>query len=270
MRLKQAMDSIFSAAGIADNNIMSLNLTEEGEILQERCREEYNWSKEQSKRAVEAYVQFLDLKAQMNDWEATILSPSPIINKVWRLHVLDTRAYLQTCQAYARRFIHYDSVRGFDVISQNKRIETTKIAVMARFGHQTLEYAEWHFNQEACEMPARSEDAALFSERPTKRQCKVENNVTTPNAGDSRANFAVSICGVGEPLYFLIRPTTMFKRMINAYAENRNINADRILFLYNGRHILPGDLPCNIGLSNGDVIDVIVGYNLMNDFHHSF
>ena len=81
----------------------------------------------------------------MDDWDATVLSPSLMIDKVWHMHILDTRSYQRYCENKAGRFIYHNPDGGLDVEARRRRIETTKIAVMARYGRAELDNDVWNF-----------------------------------------------------------------------------------------------------------------------------
>lgn len=48
-----------------------------------------------------------------NDTDATIIAPSPIIDKIWRQHIVDTRSYSQFRKKYG--LIHRDP----DIVADN-------------------------------------------------------------------------------------------------------------------------------------------------------
>ncbi|KMS94392.1 hypothetical protein BVRB_021870, partial [Beta vulgaris subsp. vulgaris] len=54
------------------------------------------------------YLRFLILLIRCQDWNATMLWPSPMVDFAWRQHVLDTVKYLSDCQSICGRFIHYN------------------------------------------------------------------------------------------------------------------------------------------------------------------
>jgi hypothetical protein len=92
--------------------------------------------------ALEQYEKFILLKAVNADHYATILSPSPMIDNIWRLHVLDTRSYLVMNQALfprelgdeEQKFIHRDPNGGNDIAAHAVRIASTKREYEAYFG----------------------------------------------------------------------------------------------------------------------------------------
>eukprot|EP00816_Leptocylindrus_hargravesii_P004951 CAMPEP_0196804820 /NCGR_PEP_ID=MMETSP1362-20130617/4492_1 /TAXON_ID=163516 /ORGANISM="Leptocylindrus danicus, Strain CCMP1856" /LENGTH=239 /DNA_ID=CAMNT_0042177341 /DNA_START=121 /DNA_END=840 /DNA_ORIENTATION=- len=105
-----------------------------------------------------------------------MLSPSPMIDKVWHMHILDTRSYKRYCDDKAGHFIHHDPDGGLDVEARRRRIETTKIAVQARYGRDSLYDNVWDFgNCVGVKVKSRSCDDVVGddqeeSERGRRRQ----------------------------------------------------------------------------------------------------
>lgn len=108
----------------------------------------YNWEFKFATKAVGEYCRFLELKHLFRDVDALILSPSPLIDEIWHMHVLDTRNYEKDCKTafdvymQNRRFstsdgrfsfIHHDPARALDEAKKEKRRETTAIAYQGRF-----------------------------------------------------------------------------------------------------------------------------------------
>jgi len=73
---------------------------------------------------VHEYRKFMRLKIELKDFNAKKLSPSPKIDQVWHLHILDTKSYALWC---GKDFIHHDpSGTGEDqAIKQAKRYTHT-------------------------------------------------------------------------------------------------------------------------------------------------
>lgn len=64
------------------------NLLGEPRGLEERCGRLHGWDPSRINRAKLAYRHFMKLKLlQPEDWHATILSPSLIVDKVWHQHI---------------------------------------------------------------------------------------------------------------------------------------------------------------------------------------
>jgi hypothetical protein len=79
------------------------------------------------------YCHFIELKITMGDYDALILSPSPFVDSMWHLHILDTRRYSGMCSKLPS-FIHHDPDAGKDPEARRKRYNNTLFAYRARFG----------------------------------------------------------------------------------------------------------------------------------------
>jgi large subunit ribosomal protein L40e len=56
-------------------------------------------------KAVNEYRKFIALKKIGQDFDAKILSPGPLIDEIWHLHILDSKDYQEMC---GNRFIHHN------------------------------------------------------------------------------------------------------------------------------------------------------------------
>jgi Ubiquitin family len=112
------------------------------EILDERfCRnhQDFEFSK-----VFREYSRFIELKLVTEDFDATLLSPSPIVDAMWHLHILDTKKYSDMCSTFPS-FIHHDPDGGIDTEARRKRYESTLLAYRARFG-ETPPHGIWPEN----------------------------------------------------------------------------------------------------------------------------
>uniref|UniRef100_A0A7S2PLT5 Ubiquitin-like domain-containing protein n=1 Tax=Leptocylindrus danicus TaxID=163516 RepID=A0A7S2PLT5_9STRA len=251
-------------------------------ILARRCHREYGWSNVVAVRALLAYQQFMQLKVQMSDWDGTVLSPSPMINKVWHVHILDTRAYQRYCDDKARHFIHHDPDGGLDVEARRRRIETTKIAVQARYGRAMFDYDAWSWERGECRSRGRDESAIEESSdvRETRRQRR-ENVIagdpdgsspeTTRSAGSSnttrpRNNLNSDVITIffrffcrHEDLGIKIRrSTTRLQTVISRIVQETGVERNRLRFHGPLRSNDEDKLICDIGWNDGDVISVTI------------
>ena len=66
------------------------------------CIRVHGWDAPKARRVLAAYRQFLTLKTEHEDWDATVLSPCPLVDQMWQQHVLDvTTATIRCCCAGA-------------------------------------------------------------------------------------------------------------------------------------------------------------------------
>lgn len=56
-------------------------------------KHEYGWGDDFITNAVAEFERFMSLKRRVDDRDATILSPSSVVDRVWHAHILDTRNY---------------------------------------------------------------------------------------------------------------------------------------------------------------------------------
>jgi Ubiquitin-2 like Rad60 SUMO-like/Glycine-rich domain-containing protein-like len=111
-----------------------------------RCSALYLWDEEYALRAIEGYLQFMELKANFEDWDCEQLAPSVVIDLVWQQHLLYNKQYNQACDEYCGNLIGYDAEAILHANSplQEQRIKTTKIALKALYG-RSYDADVWNF-----------------------------------------------------------------------------------------------------------------------------
>jgi len=100
---------------------------EEGDVNTLEFRYKKAYPKTDSKEVatlISEYRKFMSLKIEQQDFKAEKLSPSPKIDQVWHLHILDTQSYASSC---GDNFIHHDPSGADDdqFIQQAKRYART-------------------------------------------------------------------------------------------------------------------------------------------------
>lgn len=109
------------------------------------------WCWEKAYEALDAYALFFTLKLIREDYHDQELWPTEIIDKVWQLHILDTRGYWKCSQILAKgKFIHrvpdHHSDGALDQVEA--RVINTLKAYMDYFGEKTSENDEcWMFGR---------------------------------------------------------------------------------------------------------------------------
>jgi Ubiquitin-2 like Rad60 SUMO-like len=128
------------------NQSMPSSTLELPENLGARCSLLYVWDEEYTLRALEGYLQFMELKANFEDWDCEQLAPSGVIDLVWKEHLLYNKQYSEACLKYCDNVIGYDpdiALSGDDNL-QAQRIKTTKIALKALYG-RGYDQDVWNF-----------------------------------------------------------------------------------------------------------------------------
>mmetsp|Transcript_20242 Transcript_20242/g.42427 ORF Transcript_20242/g.42427 Transcript_20242/m.42427 type:complete len:304 (-) Transcript_20242:132-1043(-) len=62
-----------------------------------RCMRAYEWDEAYTRRVMSAYRQFLWLKTDQQDWNATRVSPCTPVNLMWKEHLVDLKNYYHDC-----------------------------------------------------------------------------------------------------------------------------------------------------------------------------
>ena len=118
-------------------------------LLKDRLKRLKYWSEERATAGVNAYEQFLKMKAALKDYQATKLSPTPLIDEVWHLHVLDTRRYANDCIVFCGEVIHHDVDGDKDAFQREIRRNATKVAYEMQNGTEP-EGEMWMFDFATC------------------------------------------------------------------------------------------------------------------------
>jgi len=109
-------------------------------LAKRMCLEE-NWSPSYAIEAVREYQRFMELKVVLEDIEGKRLSPSPIIDEIWHMHLLNTQEYQADVKALflalhkytGQMFLHHSTSRAHDGAQRLRRLEDTKLAYQARY-----------------------------------------------------------------------------------------------------------------------------------------
>jgi hypothetical protein len=87
-------------------NIMALFGPFNHTKLVDRFNAEYPVGPYRSMEIMNDYIKFMALKVLLKDFDASLLSPGPIVDRMWHLHLLDTKDYQQMC--FPIKYIHHE------------------------------------------------------------------------------------------------------------------------------------------------------------------
>lgn len=62
----------------------------------------------------------------------------------------------------------------------------------------------------------------------------------------------------GNELHFKIKPTTLFSKVVDQYCKCTGTERDAVRFLFDGNRIDPQKTAAEIGLHDGDEVDVMI------------
>lgn len=84
-----------------------------------------------------------------------------------------------------------------------------------------------------------------------------EKESNADQSKDTRITFKV-VDQTGGEVFFSMKPTTPFRKMMSSYCERTGVDVKAIRFLYDGERIQSEQSPFGLKMENDDVIDAIL------------
>ena len=104
--------------------------------LVSRCMKRHGWNETEAKRILKGYKQFLWLKKEYNDWDATLLSPSVLVDRMWHEHILDVQNYCHDMMLLCGRLVGHNPDGMCEEDERSKRRENTKERLETHFKNE--------------------------------------------------------------------------------------------------------------------------------------
>eukprot|EP00529_Nitzschia_sp_RCC80_P031858 CAMPEP_0113480380 /NCGR_PEP_ID=MMETSP0014_2-20120614/21845_1 /TAXON_ID=2857 /ORGANISM="Nitzschia sp." /LENGTH=354 /DNA_ID=CAMNT_0000373807 /DNA_START=14 /DNA_END=1078 /DNA_ORIENTATION=- /assembly_acc=CAM_ASM_000159 len=209
--------------------------------LVKRCMRMYGWDLPTTRKILKGYRQFLHLKRHFEDWDATLLSPSDQVDKMWHAHILDINNYLHDCILLCGHVVGHNPDGMIDETAKASRIKTTRDALIDQFGPENFDETVWLTRQELKDKAYEHQDLTPDQnpDPPVRIIVKDQNGMAT---------------------FFKIKRTTKMAKVFNAYYNLRDadIEPTQLRFLLDGEWIDPDDTSESLQLEDDDQIDVIL------------
>ena len=207
--------------------------------LVKRCMRMYGWDLPTTRKILKGYRQFLHLKKHFEDWDATILSPSEQIDKMWHAHILDVNNYVHDCILLCGHVVGHNPDGMVDGEAKAARVKFTKEALIERFGPGNFDETVWMTRRELEEKEQEYQD------------------LTSDKNPDPPVTIVVHD-ETGMQTFFKIKTTTKMSKLFEAYCKLRDIDVDNppVRFLFNGDSLSPDHTPNSWEMEDGDRIDV--------------
>jgi len=198
--------------------------------LVKRCMRVHNWSIEKTRKILTAYRQFLTLKKEHKDWNATILSPSYLVDQMWHQHILDAVNYTHDMMLLCGHFVGHNPDGVLNLQKKAKRDKATRKALEKRF--------------------ANKYDKEVW-------------NVIVDNMGRYQPNLNEGITIIikdqnGEETMFRIKRGTKLGKVFHLFAQRKGIEYGQLFFLLDGERISETETPSSLELEDEDQIDAIL------------
>ena len=215
---------------------------EPGGRLVLRCARNLNLNEDEVFDALAAYKQFMVLKAVCKDFDATKLSPPPLVDEIWHEHILDTRGYRAFCDAAFKQFVDHDPDGVLDCGARSVRRERTL--------HKLKECFEDEYDRHIWTYPL---------ENSFKRKYAVVRDEPGPQPSTSGGSLNIRVRDAsGEETWFKIMPTTPLERLFNVCSTRKGVCARSARFLFDGSRIPGFKTPADIDMEDGDQLDCML------------
>lgn len=199
--------------------------------LENRCQRVYGWDAVDATVALGAYRDFMKLKRQLEDWDAKLLSPSLMIDKVWHQHILEVGHYVKACRQYTGgHLIDHDPDGGLDVEARKARIRSTKMCYKAMFGRNTEGVRGWAFD-----FNAETDEEEV---RPGKKRKTSTDKVNV--------EFYFYERGSRYELSLDIKETTKFEDAFSEFSAHSGIPVSDMHCFYGNLFVTDSDTPDSI------------------------
>ena len=217
-----------------------------------RCARNLDLKEEEVEGALAAYKQFMVLKAVCKDFDATKLSPPPLVDEIWHEHILDTRGYRAFCDAAFKQFVDHDPDGVLDCGARRVRRAAT-------FHYLKLCFKD-EYNMEIWNYPL---------ENSCKRKYAAVKDEPEPQPSTSSGNsLNIRICDqTGEVTFYKVKYTTKFDKIFNKYATCKGVCVMSLRFLFDGSRMRGDDMVGEIrnfdgtppdSMEDGDQLDCML------------
>mmetsp|Transcript_12168 Transcript_12168/g.21081 ORF Transcript_12168/g.21081 Transcript_12168/m.21081 type:complete len:432 (+) Transcript_12168:64-1359(+) len=236
--------------------------------LVKRCMRVYNWTLPKTRKVLTAYRQFLSLKKDYQDWDATILSPSHLVDQMWHQHILDVVNYAHDMMLLCGRVVGHNPDGA--MCGKAERDATTREALERRFPKFDREI--WGVGTEEDILEHGDGQIIAIEERggissTNKPKSSYVDNGEPMNIDYVRVKFIDDESKRGR--YLSINRKVPMTAIFNIIASGKGVGVSKLaFFLYSkrdgwiGRRIKVGDIPALLELENGDEIRVFPNYEL--------
>ena len=149
--------------------------------LVKRCMRVYGWDAPKTRKFLVAYRQFLTLKKEQEDWDATVLSPCFLVDQMWHQHILDVVNYCHDMMLICGRVIGHNPDGGAS--GKAERDENTASLLEQRFpdydkdvwGHPLkLRFRDQRGNEEIIEAVYKDSMEGAFREYAQRRRTALD------------------------------------------------------------------------------------------------
>ena len=219
--------------------------------LVKRCMRVYDWDLAKTCRVLSAYRQFLFLKKHYEDWDATQLSPSYLIDQMWHQHILDVTNYCHDMMLLCGHVVGHNPDAALDFEGKKIRDINTRDGLEEHFKDRYDEEIwgiQTHGNT-GCDAVSELTESCFNPASAGENAGKANGELTTIRIRDQ----------TGEETFFKVKAWTKMSKIFGAYASRKGVDAHTFLrFVIEGNPIDGNETPSTLQLEDQDQIDVML------------
>ena len=192
--------------------------------LVKRCMRIYDWDLAKTRRVLDAYRQFLFLKMDYEDWDATQLSPSYLIDQMWHQHILDVTNYCHDMMLLCGHVVgHNPDGAALDFEGKKIRDLNTRDGLEEHF-KDNYDKEIWgiqtHGNT-GCDAVSELTESC-FNPASAGENARKANGELTIRIKDQS----------GEETFFKVKAWTKMEEIFGAYASRKGLYVNSLRFLF--------------------------------------
>lgn len=228
-----------------------------------RCMRVYDWEEDNARKVLKGYRQFLSLKKELQDWDTTRLCPSPLVEKMWHQHILDTQNYHHDMILLCGQVVTHnpDDEQVGDSFASGQRYQFTREEIQRHFS-EAFDEDIWPSSDEIQLNRLLRQGQAQQQEEPNR------NNPVAPvrEGGDQGNQITIAVVNWrNEETYFRLNRSTRLSLVFETYAARHDLGLSSLKFLFNDE-VIQDDTnatPTSINLADQGRIKVML--NIIDD-----
>mmetsp|Transcript_6478 Transcript_6478/g.15293 ORF Transcript_6478/g.15293 Transcript_6478/m.15293 type:complete len:271 (-) Transcript_6478:306-1118(-) len=220
-------------------DIENYNGNQGASALVKRCMRNHEWNLDWAKKIIQAYRQLLTLKKGFEDWDAEILSPSHLVDKMWHQHILDIGNYCHDMMLLCGRVVLHNPDGALDIQAKKTRDTSTFSELIKKFGKSNVNVEVWGFPEATNTISDRS---------------RAVNQVP---ADDGSLTICFRDQGP-EKIFTKMKRTTRLGTAFQSFAKRKGLNkTEDLRFILYGDRVYDLDTPESLGMNDMDQIDAV-------------
>jgi len=235
-------------------------ITQGATALVKRCMKTYNWDLAKCRKVLNAYRQFLTLKKELKDWDATVLSPCLAVDQMWHQHILDVVNYYHDMILLCGHVVGHNPDGALDMEAKVTRDKTTREALEKKFGEYDKEIWDPQLAQGAEEDNSNvNPDIEMAQGAAVNNSTGVNPNPNNDEAAGDNDHITLKFRDqMGTETSLRMTMTTPMRAAMRRYALLNRRKLSDLRVVIGGELVGDLDTPQGLHLQDQGIINVIM------------